>query len=169
MTTNITRRTLTRGVAWTTPIAVLAANAPAYATSGTTPIATKDAEACKLPGKSCVDEKGYILPVRVVNTDTQPIRVTGATFGLTESCAQDTLPPFTWVPNPGQVLPLTIAGGSSVVLNLLAVGNDDSANQCFDMVVCVTWDHGPGDMDPHSEACLMFEVRETAPCKGCAP
>jgi hypothetical protein len=129
----------------------------------------QDANACKLPGNSCVDAKGYVLPVRVTNTDTQPIRITGITYGLVESCAQDTLPPFVWVPNPEQALPLEVPASSTVVLNLLAVGNDDSANQCFTMQVCLDWDHGAGDGDPHVEACLLFAVDETKPCKGCAP
>ena len=51
--TRITRRTVTRGIAWSTPVVAIATAVPAFATSHLCePIVTSGTGACKCPGQS---------------------------------------------------------------------------------------------------------------------
>lgn len=64
--TRVTRRTITRGIAWTAPVVAVAAAAPAFASSqDCDPVVTFGDDACKCPGKGndftyyiqlCVDD-----------------------------------------------------------------------------------------------------------------
>ena len=56
--TRISRRTVTRGVAWSAPIAVMATAAPAFAASEPPVVASQCGVACKHPGEG-QNDKAY--------------------------------------------------------------------------------------------------------------
>ncbi|MCF6379568.1 hypothetical protein L2K70_18305 [Nocardioides KLBMP 9356] len=78
--TVVSRRTVTRGLAWTTPAVAVAAAAPAFAVSAGTVTFTPLGVACKLPGASCQKStgvtKGYVVRVRVCSTFDYPVTIT---------------------------------------------------------------------------------------------
>ena len=70
----ITRRTVTKAMAWAVPVVAVAASVPAYAASSQILVAS--GAACKLPGSSAGLFKGYALGFAALNPYNEPIRVT---------------------------------------------------------------------------------------------
>ncbi len=78
--TRVTRRTVTRGIAWTTPVVAVAAAAPAFAVSPPPLVVTQSGNACKHPGNPkyyhftfCFNstfDTTVTLTKMVVNTET---------------------------------------------------------------------------------------------------
>ncbi|WCM56071.1 hypothetical protein [Microbacterium sp. EF45047] len=82
--TGVTRRTVTKAMAWAVPAIAVAAPVPAYASSGT--ITISNAGACKSPGsgKNCQAwNKGYVVGFDIGNTHTDAIRVTFSNLRMT--------------------------------------------------------------------------------------
>lgn len=74
--TRITRRTVTRGIAWSTPVVAVASAAPAFAASPVcTPIITIDQQAsCRCPGQSVGSQEfTYFLKFCVVDNSACPV------------------------------------------------------------------------------------------------
>lgn len=71
----ITRRTVTKAMAWAVPVIAVAAPVPAYAASGP-PVLVASGAACKLPGNSGGLFKGYALGFSARNPYNDPIVVT---------------------------------------------------------------------------------------------
>ena len=70
----ITRRTVTKAMAWAVPVIAVAASVPAYAASEQILVAS--GAACKLPGNSGGLFKGYALGFAAQNIYNDPIVVT---------------------------------------------------------------------------------------------
>jgi hypothetical protein len=71
--TGISRRTVTRAIAWAVPVIAVAAPVPAFAASQAALGLTGDA--CKLPGNSDSRFKGYVFGVTAQNTFDVPITI----------------------------------------------------------------------------------------------
>ena len=70
----VSRRTVTRAMAWAVPVIAVSAAVPAYAASQ--PILTGTGAACKLPGNSENLFKGYALGFAAANPYDVPIFIT---------------------------------------------------------------------------------------------
>jgi hypothetical protein len=73
----ISRRTVTKAMAWAVPVIAIASPVPAFASSGNVTI--NNVGACKSPGQgqNCPDwDKGYIVGFSVTNTHTHSIQIT---------------------------------------------------------------------------------------------
>ncbi|MGY5317923.1 hypothetical protein ACXA45_01630 [Neomicrococcus lactis] len=70
----VSRRSITKGVAWAAPVVAVAAAAPfAAASYDTPPIGFKSKSACKFPGSSTSCEKAYRFVLSVTNPVAFPI------------------------------------------------------------------------------------------------
>lgn len=159
----ITRRTVTRGMAWTVPAVSIAAAAPAYAVTGPTPdIAFVGA--CKFPGNSCqLANKGYGMAFAVENNDTEQ-SIFFCDPVITDSTAVD---------NQGSLIDLTYTGGcievgpgESETILFYFEGSADSQNQTFTFDLTVDWGHTcPCSNDPDHEPFFFNDlvVSETPP------
>jgi hypothetical protein len=165
----VSRRSLAKGAAWAAPVVVVGASAPAFAVSGTPPTLSQNGDACKLPGSSCPADKGYIFPVLACNSDPLPIYIYTVTYGLPYNFGGGTPPsPFVYINNPNNPLPILIPAGGCVQLDFLAQGTN-SANQSFNMDVCITWGHTlpTGSDTEHPPTCATLFVDRTRPCNDC--
>lgn len=79
----ITRRTVTKAMAWAVPAIAVAAPVPAFASSGNVTI--QSAGACKSPGSGgCAAwDKGYIVGFDITNTHDHTITVTFSNLRMT--------------------------------------------------------------------------------------
>lgn len=83
--TEINRRTVTKGIAWSVPVVAVAGAAPAFATSPGVTFNSFD-EACKLPGGSCEKDtgvkKGYSVQGEICVSGNENVDVDFAPFTL---------------------------------------------------------------------------------------
>jgi hypothetical protein len=70
----ISRRTVTKAMAWAVPVIAVAAPVPAYAASQI--MFDFNGEGCKLPGNSNTIFKGYAFALSINNNSTVPITIT---------------------------------------------------------------------------------------------
>ncbi|MGN8026996.1 hypothetical protein [Microbacterium sp. 22242] len=155
----VSRRTVTKAMAWAVPAVALAAPVPAFATSGPAPVITPGA-ACKSPGNSCKSfAKGYNVPATVYNPD--PVKTIYITaLAITNNTLGITLTPSTYPP-----LPIAVAPGATVDI-VLQAQSTNSANQAGSFDFVVTWGHASDGSDhDHSPIVLHISVPGTPP--GC--
>ncbi len=154
----ISRRTVTKAMAWSVPAIALAAPAPAFALSLPGPTISVLA-ACKQPGNSCFNDyqfiKGYVFLVRFQNTTTETIYlytdpllggVLNPYFVVTSSVPFQyasarffTFPP----PTIGAAVGAStaVAPGATVFLLINAGTNSNSANTDAIGTLSVPWGH----------------------------
>ena len=70
----VSRRTVTKAMAWAVPVIAVSAAVPAYAASRIN--FDLDGAGCKLPGNSNAIFKGYAFALSVTNDSTVPIKIT---------------------------------------------------------------------------------------------
>lgn len=88
----VSRRTVTKAMAWAVPAIALATPVPAFAASGS--ITINDIGACKSPGNgnNCPNwQKGYILGFEIGNSYDFPITVTFSNLVVTDPVGNWTL------------------------------------------------------------------------------
>jgi hypothetical protein len=137
----ISRRTVAKGAAWTTPVILGGVAAPAYASSGGKPTLTGGA-ACKIPGNSCKPFlKGYRFPFTITNQTGKDIWLyappsisTGGVLPLGYGGARVLGVSY----GPGANIP--IPNGTAALFELSASG-DNSANAVFTFTVSFAWGH----------------------------
>ncbi|WP_341975704.1 hypothetical protein [Microbacterium sp. LWO13-1.2] len=157
----ISRRTVTKAMAWAVPAIAIAAPVPAFAASGETIIITPGT-ACKAPGNSCNPiVKGYSVPATVSNPDqNQDAWVTAISINVNTSGINFGL-------NPIPALPWFIPAGGSLDVNFNATSNS-SANLVFDLGFLVTWGHeSDGSDTDHEQIQVTVTIPATPPdcCK----
>lgn len=156
----ISRRTVTKAMAWALPAIAVAAPIPAFAASGQIPTITPGT-ACKAPGNSCNPiVKGYSVPATVNNPSNKTIYVTAIVINVNTSGIAFGL-------NPIPALPWTVPAGGSLDVNFNATSGN-SANLDFQLGFSVTWGHeiDGSDMD-HAPIQVTVTVPATPPdcCK----
>ncbi|MDQ0613764.1 hypothetical protein QF046_001405 [Microbacterium sp. W4I4] len=158
----ISRRTVTKAMAWAVPAIAVAAPIPAFAASGPPPTVTVG-PALKWPGASCTNEPGapldankaYMFTFHVDNTTSSVIYIYGVTLttssGITFSV---------YGADPAFGTP--IAPGDSVCLHVWA-NSSDSGNINFDAHAEISWGHNwPGpDPDNHAPVTKDWHVSST--------
>lgn len=156
----VSRRTVTKAMAWALPAIAVAAPVPAFAASGGTPTITPGA-ACKAPGNSCNPVvKGYSVPATVNNPSDKTVYVTAIVINVNTSGIDFGL-------NPIPPLPWTIPAGGSLNVNFNATSGN-SANLDFQLGFSVTWGHEiDGSDTDHEPIQVTVTVPATPPdcCK----
>ncbi|GLI28666.1 hypothetical protein ARHIZOSPH14_29080 [Agromyces rhizosphaerae] len=155
----VSRRTVTKAMAWSVPAVAVAASVPAFAASGPPPVVLVGV-ACKLPGASlsrCPPEiaqgifagdfsKAFALPVQVTNTTSKAI-VLKPSITVTNVRDGDGNPTLAF--NVQGIYPdycTPIQPNESV--NILVFANsDNSANDDVYADLTVPWGHDCADAD----------------------
>lgn len=172
-TSGVSRRTLSKGVAWAVPAVAVVAASPAYAVSGNPPQVLVGA-ACKLPGNSQGDceelfeglpgldpSKAFAIPLLVTN-ETDKAIVLKPSITITSSGL-----PFTVVGiNPTYCTP--IAPGDSVKVVVYA-NSDNSANQSVTLGFTIPWGHDCADTDHPPITITGYVVPSFPPCSSRTP
>jgi len=151
----ISRRTVTKAMAWAVPAIAIAAPTPAFAISGSPPDVVAG-QACKLPGASInaqgcaglfalcsglVTDKAYAFPIRITNTDDQTIYITDVDItvgpgqlGFDVKCI---FPVFCSPILPGQTVDILVYANSN-----------NSGNTEADVTLSVQWGHTVTGLGP---------------------
>lgn len=165
----VSRRTVAKGAAWTTPVILGGVAAPAYAASGPTPTLSLGA-ACKAPGNSCNPfRKGYVVPLTITNPSAKDIWVyvppTITTSGTTLNLQYAGWDDGSGTLNTGHI---KIPAGGSVTVKLNATSNN-SANQAFTLSMTFKWGHTstPAGDTEHDPITVSTTIPGTPPdcCK----
>jgi hypothetical protein len=169
----ISRRTVTKAMAWSVPAVAVAASVPAYAASGGPP-GVAVGEACKLPGNSAQDcaaifaglpgldpNKAFAIPLQVCNNTSKPIvlkpSITIVSSGL----------PFTVVGiNPTYC---TEIDPGECVKVIVYANSDNSANQSVTLQLTVPWGHTCDDTDHAPIVIPNIVISAFPPCSSRVP
>jgi hypothetical protein len=157
----ISRRTVTKAMAWAVPVIAVAAPAPAFAASGPPPTICPGV-GCKLPGASCDGAvpgldgtKGFIFPIRITNNDC---------------CKSIVLLAITIDPFAGKTFTVinalpsgSLAPGASVDYSVYANGSNSTTNG-GSSVMHITWGHDATDTD-HEVIDVPFTIDPFGVCK----
>ncbi|WP_309127664.1 hypothetical protein [Microbacterium sp.] len=153
----ISRRTVTKAMAWAVPAIAVAAPIPAFASSGTVTI--QSAGACKSPGQgnNCAAwNKGYVLGFDVTNTHTHAIRVTFSGLEITSGIGSEGWYLF------NNVVIVDASGTETVGIGL--DNNGTSEQTSGSGTVDAYWEN----VDDPSENGTIFDIpfsfNSTAPC-----
>ncbi|WP_457100824.1 hypothetical protein [Microbacterium sp. P5_E9] len=128
--TGVSRRTVTKAMAWAVPVIAVSAAVPAYAASQVA--FTFNGLGCKLPGNSNSTYKGYAFQVQIKNTGTVAIviniisiKLNGESLGSAAlvNLGVDPLDPATIDANP-----ITLAPGESIANGALLTSNAASSS-----------------------------------------
>lgn len=137
----VSRRTVTKAMAWAVPVIAVSAAVPAYAASQIN--ISLNGAGCKLPGNSNSTYKGYAFAVTINNTSTVPVTITILTITLNgvslgDSALVNLVPtPATIDPNPF-VLPPGVSFANAA---LLTEGAGNSSNGT--LTITYTVNSGP--------------------------
>lgn len=138
----VSRRTVARGIAWTTPVVAVATAAPAFAVSRVPPN-LEYIGACKYPGNSCKEaNKGYAFAFTVTNNDARAVTFCDATLVVNEPSPFEDDVTFTYVGGC-----ITVGGGQSGTAYFYFEGSDDSANSPFTGSLTATYANDCGSCD----------------------
>ncbi|EYT48854.1 hypothetical protein [Brachybacterium muris] len=178
----ISRRTVAKGAAWTAPVILGGIAAPAYAASGSKPIATAG-PACKLPGGSCdkdpVNVKwGYLFTFTVSNNDSESVWLyaeSGHTPEVNNTMGFDLRYAGGYGSNGTQYSAtdnIEIAPNSYVTFTMIIKDNKNSSNASGTITIEFDWGHTAdpdGDSDHVDQLVVNVNVPGTNPCVKCQP
>ncbi|GAA1664240.1 hypothetical protein [Microbacterium lacus] len=169
----VSRRTVTKAMAWAVPAIAIAAPIPAFAASGGPPQVAVG-KACKLPGNSAQScaaifagipgldpNKAFAIPLLVTNNTSKPI-VLKPSITITSSG----LPFDVKGVNPAYCT--TIAPGASVKVIVYA-NSDNSANQSVTISLTVPWGHDCNDVDHPPIVISGIVISAFPPCSSRVP
>jgi hypothetical protein len=155
----ISRRTVTKAMAWAVPAIAIAAPAPAFALSGEPPTVVIG-QACKLPGNSNAQNcgpvyancpgldtaKAYAFPIQITNDSDQVIYITDIDITTVGTLDFDVR-----CISPAYCSP--IAPNSTVNIFVYANSNN-SANTSETVTLSVTWGH---TVDTTGGTCVLTD------------
>lgn len=164
--TGITRRTVTKAMAWAVPAIAIAAPVPAFAASGNKPNVVVGS-ACKAPGASvCGDvfKFGYAVPVTITNTSGMDVWITDIDI-VSQSPAT---PVFT--ADTSIALPILIpADGSPVVVYFIARSSNSANIQNGSITFHAAWGHASDGSDTeHAGDPIVVTTTWASTPPGCA-
>ncbi|BDZ64692.1 hypothetical protein [Agromyces mangrovi Wang et al. 2018] len=157
----ISRRTVTKAMAWSVPAVAVAASVPAYAASPG--IITLDGRACKLPGNSNDTYKGYAFGIIATNPFNVPITVTINSIALGGS----SLAPFTII-NLDTCTEIGVSGvipAMTTLDNLVVLTADAQNSQNNTLTANYTITGGPGGNEDISAAVPVTPPINGAVCR----
>jgi hypothetical protein len=169
----VSRRTVTKAMAWAVPVIAIASPVPAFAASGGPPDVAVGT-ACKLPGASasgCAEifagfpgldpDKAFAIPLLVCNNTDKPI----------------VLQPDITIESDG--LPFAVLGINPDYCTEIAVGecvkvivfanSDNSANQSVTVTLTVPWGHDCNDTDHPPIVTDPILIEAFPPCSSRIP
>ena len=171
-TAPVSRRTVTKGIAWSVPAVAIAGAAPAFATSGTPPQVVLQGggkipgQRCKYPAGNVVDpEFFYGFNVTFTNSDSKRIYLFPSTITYE---ATGSPVPFVYT---GPSTPIPLEPGQSKVF-WFGSNSTNSAFFAANFVVCIDWGHEPvleDDTHPHELQCSAPLYIEMNPDKEICP
>ena len=157
----ISRRTVTKAMAWSVPAIAVAAPIPAFAASGKPPTVLPG-KVFKWPGGSCAgvpsgldNNKAYLFTFRVTNTSNKPIYIYSVNITTTSGITFNTVGM-----TPG--LGTALAPNQSTDVSVWANSNS-SGNLTFQATATISWGHNyPGpDPDNHAPIVKTWQVNGT--------
>lgn len=169
--TGISRRTVTKAMAWAVPVIAIAGPVPAFAASGGPPSGVA-LGACKLPGNACGDVfvKGYVFEITLTNNTGKDVYLYDqAGFEITISETNPDIDLFfqAAVTESGTLItfPYLFPAGTTVTIILNAGENGNSANQSLTGSISFPWGHTPTPPDPdnHPPFVVPFDFPDTPP------
>jgi hypothetical protein len=158
-TRTVSRRTVARGIAWTTPVVAVATAAPAFAVSRVPP-KLEFLGACKFPGNSCsTANKGYAFAFTVTNNDGRALSFCSASLTINDP---NPFPGVNFIYTGGC---FTVGGGETGTAYFYFEGSADSANSPFTGSLTVTYanDCASCATDSVALAPIPVVVTETPP------
>jgi len=164
--TGITRRTVTKAMAWAVPAIAIAAPVPAFAASGSKPNVVVGS-ACKAPGASvCGDQFkfGYAVPVTITNLSGMDVWITGITI-TSQTPDSPTFTADTSIP-----LPILIpADGTPVVVYFIARSSNSANIQNGSITFNAAWGHAADGSDTeHADDPIVVTTSWASTPPGCA-
>ncbi|GAA4486014.1 hypothetical protein [Microbacterium panaciterrae] len=158
----VSRRTVTKAMAWAVPAVALAAPIPAFATSGPPPQVTFGS-ACKNAGNSChiPDAKqSYGVPVTVQNGSLLDIWICGVTI-----TAQTPASPI-FSPATSVTLPLKVPAGQTA--NLFFFGQSTASGNILNGSIsfAMSWGHA-ADCSDHDHSPIPVTITWASTPPGC--
>lgn len=155
----ISRRTVTKAMAWAIPAMTVAATVPIAAASEIVTV-SEAGDACKLPGNSCAPQwsKGYLQPLDICNNDdsaTITVTITTPATLLFNGTSTE----FTPVPSQFVVGPNDC---QRVILNLNL--QDNSQNSSISGTLDWTWSASTGQSGSGQ---TTINTPATEPCVNC--
>ncbi|REJ08025.1 hypothetical protein DY023_01815 [Microbacterium bovistercoris] len=162
-TDGISRRTVTKAMAWAVPAVAVASTIPMAAASEIITV-SEAGDACKLPGGSCNNTtpgwiKGYLQPLMICNnsqTDVITVTITTPVTLIFDGGAHE----FNAIPKNFTVQPDTC---EKVILGF--IGDDESSNESITGDVHWTWESEDGTQSGSGQT--PIHTSETPPCKNC--
>lgn len=152
----VSRRSVTKGVAWAVPAVAIASAAPKIAASPIVTV-TQAGTACKQPGGSCAPYiKGYLQPLQICNNSTQSITVT--IIQPATLLFNGVLEAFTPYPT---TFTLATKGCQRVVLN---ISHSNSENSTISGTIQWSWVATDGQ---HGTGSTTINTTATNPCVNC--
>lgn len=157
-TPGISRRTVTKAMAWAVPAVAVAAQVPIVAASPIVTVSQAGA-ACKLPGNSCAPtwSKGYLQPLTICNNSNQSITVTIDSPSTLKINGVDMA--FDAVPTS---FTLASKGCQRVILNLNL--QDNSSNASISGALNWTWE---AEDQQTGSGTTAIATASTPPCVNC--
>ncbi|UNK70143.1 hypothetical protein [Microbacterium sp. H1-D42] len=159
----ISRRTVTKAMAWAVPAVAVASSVPLAAASEIVTV-SQAGDACKLPGESCKNNtpswsKGYLQPLQICNnsnTDTITVSISvPATLTFNGQAENFTPIPGNFTVGPNQC--------QNVVLNLNL--QDNSQNSSISGTLFWTWESQ--DQTQSGNGSTPISTGSTPPCVNC--
>lgn len=170
--TGISRRTVTKAMAWAVPVVAIAAPVPAFAASGGPPTGVFNG-ACKLPGNACgnVFIKGYVLQFTLSNNTGEDVYLynqAGFQIFVDENINPDITLVFQAAALPNGTIvsfPYLFPANSTLIVILNAGTNENSAQSSIGGTVSFPWGHNPTPPDPdnHPPFVVPFFAAVTPP------
>lgn len=152
-----TRRSLMKGVAWATPVAVVSIAAPAVATSPTPPIdVTLDGDSCKYPGQSTPNAFSYKLIFNIENNRGYDIEWRVTSLYVDPNSGSNITFPYSF---PTDWTSLSAHGSTSATFISNESTNSSNGNAVFTFEVRKV---GGGDEQPVSGS---ISIGGLPPCK----
>lgn len=156
--TRIPRRTIARGVAWSTPVVAVAVAAPMASASGEPVVIDFDkSTGCKIPGSSqgglCY-VKGYVLFATIINTTAQSATVTinSMTVGGVPNCVVGVSDIDTSCGTTFAGKTFTIGAGATRKVAIFSNASTDSSSTTISVNFTYNVGGGPVNTDQDTDA-----------------
>ncbi|SFR90978.1 hypothetical protein SAMN04487846_0505 [Microbacterium sp. cf046] len=172
----VSRRTVTKAMAWAVPAIAIAAPVPAFAASGGPP-GVAVGQGCKLPGNSQANAcaaifagipgldaaKAFAIPLLITNNTSKPIVLKPS---ITISNVSSGLGFDVKGVNPPYCTVIPVGGSVKVIVY---ANSDNSANQAVTFDLTIPWGHDCNDVDHPPIVITGITIDSFPPCSSNTP